>query len=262
MRDELAHERDELVPPLATAPRTASTSIIAGDRSPSPLVRRIRRLTDYRKRQKVCMVGRSAGSPPREGTGCDTPEETHGEPLGHAVERAKRALAPRTARSRRRHRAGSRHAGRTRAGERQESPPPRRGRIHGRCLVPADGPAGIRRRADEERPLARRRGDQRRGRHRRQEDQPLDPRHRRHRSREDQDQPPEARQRQGRRALRGLPDPVAGLDGHQGELRRPVAQRLDLDRPGQADPAAAPSTGTSSRSTRPSRTTASASRAS
>ena len=145
-------------------------------------------------------------------------------------------LAPRTARSRRGHGPGRGNADRARCGQRPGAPPLGQHRLHDRLLLPAHGPSCVRRRADEERRHARGERDQRRRRHCRQADQPLDPRHGRDRSGEDQDEPSEARQRQGRRALRGLPDPVAGLDGHQGQLRRAVPGCLDLDRPGQADP--------------------------
>ena len=124
-------------------------------------------------------------------------------------------------------------------GKRTRAPSLGRHQLHDRLLLPPHGPPRVRRRADEERRHACRERDQRRRRRRRQADQPLDPRHGRDRSGEDQDEPSEARQRQGRRALRGLPDPVAGLDGHQGQLRRTVAGRLDVDRPGAPDPTAA-----------------------
>ena len=172
-------------------------------------------------------------------TGCRPPEETHGEPPGHTLERAARDLAPGVAWSCRRRRPRRRGAVHTQRGERACAPPLGCHCVHGRLQLPAHRPPGVRRRADEERRHARGGRDQRSRRRRRQEDQPLDPRHRRHRSRQDQDEPAEARQRQGRRALRGLPDPVAGLDGHQGQLRRTVAQRLDVDRPGAPDQPAA-----------------------
>ena len=82
-------------------------------------------MTDYPSSRKVCMVGRSATSPPRGGLAVDRREETHGEPPGHTVERA---------------------SARSRAGGCLELPAPPAS-PQGRCRHPSVASARVRRRS-------------------------------------------------------------------------------------------------------------------